>query len=167
MTSSTTARRTTSGLSMLVAVTPARGVGEDRAAVNETNAGLRVALADGAGGTGGGARAADDAIAAILAAPEAPRWLDVLREIDRAAARGPGRCTAVVVELTATGLHGASVGDSGAWMFGDDASDLTADALLALVRLPSGGLQDDVGIVLVRAQYPDRRLSRGYGTGQS
>ena len=207
MTSSTTARRTTSGLSVLVAVTPARSMGEDRAAVIETNAGLRVALADGAGGTGGGARAADDAIAAILAAPEAPQWLDVLREIDRAAARGPGRCTAVVVELTATGLHGASVGDSGAWLFGDDAIDLTADqrvkplvgdgaqpfaftapalghrtlavasdglwryarsaeiataarlptleeaaaALLALVRLPSGGLQDDVAIVLVRA----------------
>lgn len=195
----------------LVQVSPARGAGEDRAVAIARGDGVVLAVADGAGGTGGGARAADAVIAAVIdalrAAPTPPSWPDALAALDAALPRlGPGQATAVVVEVTAAGLRGASVGDSGAWLIDDDLVDLTADqrrkpllgagatpvaftagpladrtlllasdglwryarpadivaaarrtdladaaaALLALVRLPSGGLPDDVAIVLAR-----------------
>ncbi|MBL8623485.1 MAG: hypothetical protein JNK64_19415 [Myxococcales bacterium] len=193
----------------LVQVTPARGADEDRAAAVARGDGVVLALADGAGGTGGGARAADAVIAGLIAAPTPSSWTDALAALDAALPRlGPGQATAVVVEVTAAGLRGASVGDSGAWLVGDDLVDLTADqrrkpllgagatpvaftagpladrtlvlasdglwkyarpadvadaarhpdlaaaaaALLALVRLPSGGLPDDVALVLARAR---------------
>ena len=193
----------------VVQVTPARGAGEDRAAAVARGDGVVLALADGAGGTGGGARAADAASAGLSAAPTPSSWTDALAARDAALPRlGPGQATAVVVEVTAAGLRGASVGDSGAWLVGDDLVDLTADqrrkpllgagatpvaftagpladrtlvlasdglwkyarpadiaaaarhpdlaaaaaALLALVRLPSGGLPDDVALVLARAR---------------
>lgn len=191
----------------LTRVTPARGAGEDRVAITTNDAGAVIALADGAGGTGGGARAAEAIVAALTTAPAPPSWLDALRALDATLPRlGPGLATAVVVEIGAAGLQGASVGDSGAWLIGDVVADLTAAqrpkpllgagatpieftapplldrtllvasdglwkyarpvdiaaaarlpdladaaaALLALVRLPSGGLPDDVAIVLVR-----------------
>lgn len=193
----------------LVQISPARGAGEDRAAAVARGDGVVLALADGAGGTGGGARAADAVIAALSAAPTPSSWTDALAALDAALPRlGPGQATAVVVEVTAAGLRGASVGDSGAWLIGDDLVDLTADqrrkpllgagatpvaftagpladrtlvlasdglwkyarpadisaaarltdlaaaaaALLALVRLPSGDLPDDVALVLARAR---------------
>ncbi len=199
--------RGASSLVTLVRVTPARGAGEDRVAVMTNDAGAVIALADGAGGTGGGARAAEAIVAALTTAPAPTSWRDALGALDAALPRlGPGLATAVVVELRAAGLRGASVGDSGAWLVGDGIVDLTAGqrlkpllgagatpiaftappladrtllvasdglwkyarpvdiaaaarlldladaaaALLALVRLPSGGLPDDVAIVLVR-----------------
>jgi len=131
----------------------------------------------------------------------------LLADVDRAAVRLGGQTTAVVVAVSASGIDGASVGDSGAWRIdGEQIDELTerqrrkplvgaggepvgfragplrgttllvasdgllryaaprdiariatgpdlaaaARALVELVRLPSGGLQDDVAIVLCR-----------------
>jgi PPM family protein phosphatase len=176
--------------------------GHDRAAVIERPEGLVVALADGAGGTGNGAMAAQAVIDAVAAGQE---W----QALDDDPARlAHGQTTAVVLTVDATGIIGASVGDSEAWLIGDDVVNLTerqvrkpllgsgcmpvgfaagpigdatllvasdglvryakqhdiariargadvgaaARALVELVRLPSGGFQDAVAVVLVRAR---------------
>jgi serine/threonine protein phosphatase PrpC len=100
--------------------------GEDRLAVVRTPAGAVMVVADGAGGVGGAAVAAQSICDFILAhAPRAigdPRvWADALREADAllAAASHGGQTTAVVVELNGLGICGASVGDSGAWVVTD------------------------------------------------
>lgn len=169
---------------------------------------LVLALADGAGGTHSGATAAQAIIDAVRDAEPGTNWAALLEELDLDGARlGHGQSTAVIVEVTARGLTGASVGDSGAWLVrGDAVIDLTAGqarkplvgdgaaactfehatldaetvlvasdgllryareqdiariasgpdlaaaarALVELVRLPTGGLQDDVSVVLGR-----------------
>ena len=206
-----------------VLVIAMRGTGQDRAAVLETDDGLVVALADGAGGTGNGAVAAQaviDAIATTASAP--PAWTALLSQLDHDPRRlGLGQTTAILLSVTRHGLRGASVGDSAAWLLrGSHLDDLTAGqarkpllgagchpvaihagplagatllvasdglfryakpadvlhvasgpdlaaasaALVDLVRLPTGSLQDDVAIVLVREtsnRPPDvRRGSR-------
>ncbi|MGO9946962.1 MAG: protein phosphatase 2C domain-containing protein [Steroidobacteraceae bacterium] len=188
------------------------GRGEDRVLVGQFGARTLAIVADGAGGTGGGAAAA--AMACSIAAqrlrtqgPGTPEdWARCLYEVDQALARTGGQCTAVVVEISGAQVFGASVGDSGAWMFtgraiidltenqhrkpllgSDEAlpmgfgpvelsgrlliatdglfkyateSDIAKRALglplneaieqlIAGVRLPSGALQDDVGIILI------------------
>jgi serine/threonine protein phosphatase PrpC len=193
----------------VVEIAATRGAGEDRAAVLERDGSLVVALADGAGGTGNGAAASQaivDAVAGV--GSDAHDWSDLLQQLDRDGARlGHGQSTAVVVSITASGISGASVGDSGAWLVGGtDIVDLTegqarkplvgagctpfrihagglagrtlvvasdgllrygkrrdiariasgadlaaaAQALVDLVRLRSGALQDDVAVVLCR-----------------
>jgi PPM family protein phosphatase len=190
------------------------GRGEDRLLVEHCEARTLAVVADGAGGTGGGAAAA--AMACSIAAqrlrtgstgtPE--DWQSCLYEVDRALAQSGGQCTAVVVEIAAGRVFGASVGDSGAWILtGKAIIDLTAsqhrkpllgsdealpigfgpielsgrlliatgglfkcatesdiakramgvsvnealEQLIAGVRLRSGALQDDVGIILLEA----------------
>lgn len=199
-----------------VVVRGARGAGQDRAAVAPVGDELIVALADGAGGTGGGDVAAQAIVdAAVAAAPARPTWATLLDELDGDPRLGGGQATAVLLTFGDAGLAGASVGDSGAWIVdGDRVVDLTAHqqrkplvgsgalpvafmhgpvgdatllvasdglwkyaphaalaraarapglddaarALLDLVRLPDGGLQDDVAIVLVRrGLHEDRR----------
>lgn len=194
-------------------IAASRGGGQDRAASFTTaDGGLIVALADGAGGTGGGGEAAQAVIDAVDAAVHDGRigqWDELLADLDRAPARlGYGQTTAVIARTDASAIVGASVGDSGAWLIGDDLRivDLTASqhrkpllgsgafvtpfaagplglrtllvasdglfkyaqpsdiariatqvdlraaasALIGLARLPSGGLQDDIAVVLVR-----------------
>jgi serine/threonine protein phosphatase PrpC len=182
----------------------AGSAGQDRAAVFEPGSGLVVALADGAGGMGGGAEAATAVIEAARAATHAD-WGELLVELD--GIPQSGQTTAIVLSIDDRGIRGASVGDSaaclvrggalveltrgqsrkpllfggasphgfahgplagatlvvasdGLWNYaprpaiaelaaGDDL-EAAADALVDLVRLPSGELQDDVAIVLVR-----------------
>lgn len=192
----------------VVEIAAARRHGDDRAQVFTTADGIVIALADGAGGTGNGARAAQ----AIIDAAGTSRTTDLcalLDELDADGARlGHGQSTAVLLAVSETGISGASVGDSGAWLIvGANAVDLTAGqqrkplvgdgcvsyriaappladgtllvasdgllryakeadiariasgadlhaaarALVDLVRLPNGQLQDDVSIVLCRA----------------
>ena len=189
------------------------GGGQDRAAVfTLPDDSLVVALADGAGGTGGGAAAAQSVIDAVGELARDDRhvgWVEVLTALDHDPSRlGHGQTTAVVLRIDASGIVGASVGDSGAWILstGQNIVDLTAlqhrkpllgdnaivtpcdsgppghstllvasDGLLKYVprsdiariatgpdlrsaaaslvdraRLPSGGLQDDIAVVLVR-----------------
>jgi PPM family protein phosphatase len=198
---------------------------QDRAEVIETGPGLVIVVADGAGGRAGAARAAEvvvqmtrQAVSAIPARKIGdPRtWSRLLAEMDQALLDDPaaGETTAVVAALSAAGIAGASVGDSGAWLItpkGYDelterqhpkpflgtgaaipipfsarrfdgtllmASDglfkytspesicevaleaeieETAKRLVDLVRLRSGGLPDDISVVLCR---PSARVSR-------
>ncbi|MCB9751185.1 MAG: SpoIIE family protein phosphatase [Myxococcales bacterium] len=103
------------------------GRGQDRAACFAFPGRVVLALADGAGGMGGGAWAADAVIEAVSASAAARRddWAVVLRELDARLADA-GRTTAVVVELRGGSLSGASVGDSEAWRFGASTIELTA-----------------------------------------
>jgi PPM family protein phosphatase len=186
-----------------------RGAGQDRARVQEVGDSVVIALADGAGGTGGGSKAAQAVVDAVFAAPsQAPAWPSLLADLDRDVVRlGGGQTTAIILSVTCTGVAGAAVGDSGAWIIRDTGvEDLTvgqlpkpllgagcipsvvggpslqggtllvasdglikyasqasiariasgadlafaAHALVDLVRLPSGELQDDISIVLCR-----------------
>lgn len=198
---------------------PRRGDGQDRVSVSSTRDRIVIALADGAGGTAGGERAASaviDAVAAALSGADGPErgggviddWVAVLTELELDPDRlGPGQTTAVVATVTQGGIRGASAGDSGAWVIrGGEIEDLTraqhrkpligdhsialpfqsgplaggtlvvasdglwryarpeaiarvasgpdlaaaARELVALVRLPSGEVPDDVSIVLCR-----------------
>lgn len=183
--------------------------GEDRLAVRTHAAHTVVVVADGAGGVGGGAAAAQRICDAVVATTgDDVDWAHLLAGLDAAMARdpSPGWSTAVVVEIRAGRVRGASVGDSAAFVvaagglrelsarqrrkpllgsgeavpvaFGPEpldgrllvASDglvkyvahgrlasiagasSTAGAAAALLdacRLPAGGLQDDVAIVLL------------------
>jgi PPM family protein phosphatase len=196
--------------SYAIEIAAARGRGQDRAAVIARSGGaLVVALADGAGGTVAGERAAAAIVDGVGARSDGTAgWDEWLFDLDAAPARlGGGQSTAVILAVTAQGVLGASVGDSGAWVIrGAGIDDLTegqarkplvgagcrpfaisapplaggtllvasdgllryakpaeialyaaghdlaaaAKALIDLVRLPTGGLQDDVSVVLVR-----------------
>jgi serine/threonine protein phosphatase PrpC len=217
----------------VVAASPT-GAGQDRADIrHRSDGGLTIALADGAGGTGHGALAADAVLAAVAAhhdhPPTANPWRALLLHLDHPTRVANGQTTAVILTVTPTRITGASVGDSAAWLISsrsvsasptpaDSIVELTAGqrrkpllgaesqlppltidhpplaadatllvasdglfsyakpsdivrvihsidladpadphaltrtitALVDLVRLPSGGLQDDVSIVLVR-----------------
>ncbi|WP_437724359.1 protein phosphatase 2C domain-containing protein [Sorangium sp. So ce861] len=107
---------------------------EDRLEVFCRGARWTIAVADGAGGIAGGARAASDAVGAAAAfGAEAARttadWCAFLRDLDRRLAEGrhAGETTLVVVQVAEGAVHGASVGDSRAWMIHEGSPlDLTA-----------------------------------------
>jgi PPM family protein phosphatase len=197
------------GFIHVTTVVGVRGAGQDRAGVQDVGDGVVIALADGAGGTGDGSKAAQAVVDAVIAAAsQGPAWPSLLAELDRDAVRlGGGQTTAIILSVTCTGIVGAAVGDSSAWIIRDTgiedltagqhrkpllgagcvpavvrgrsleggtllvASDglikyasqasiariasgadlaLAARALVDLVRLRSGALQDDVSIVLCR-----------------
>src|ERR1044072_7940268 len=97
---------------------------QDRVEIIAQSSSLVLVLADGAGGTGGGAEAAEMVVkrvrqwAQTTSLPDEADWCRCLSEIDSALATHPtaGETTAVVVSLTPTRIMGASVGDSGAWI---------------------------------------------------
>ena len=107
--------------------------GEDRLAIEATDQGLLVVVADGAGGTGGGAQAAqavcDAAVAAVRKQnTEGGSWSARLTEMDLALVKAGhgGLSTAVVAEVLDGQVVGASVGDSCAWLVSlGEVSDLT------------------------------------------
>ena len=108
-----------------------RGRGQDRCRVEEHQTGLLVCVADGAGGLGGGAEAADAVIAAKF--PLEPRtplsWESHLTALDHFITRSAsmGETTGVVLSLSAGRVTGASVGDSIALLVESDrVLDLTA-----------------------------------------
>jgi serine/threonine protein phosphatase PrpC len=168
----------------VVEVVGARGAGQHRAVAHTTADGVLIVLADGAGGTANGAQAAQAVTDTVLSAAEGGQdWVRVLAQLDRdEVLLHGGQATAVVVVVTADGLDGASVGDSGAWVIrgteiGDGTLLVASDGLLkyakpadiariaggadlqavaqelvALVRLRSGALQDDVSIVVCRGR---------------
>jgi len=203
------ARMTTGRYEHVVEIAAARALGQDRADVFVLPDGLVVALADGAGGIGSGEVAAQALVdAAGASSTETSDWTTVIESVDRDLGRlGHGETTAVVLSMNAHGISGASVGDSGAWLVGNEVIDLTerqvrkplvgggcdpvafhcgplgiatllvasdgllryakqqdivrvarqgdlavaARALIDLVRLRSGALQDDVSVVLCRS----------------
>jgi serine/threonine protein phosphatase PrpC len=110
-----------------VEVIAARGAGQDRAEVFTRGDGMVVALADGAGGTGNGAIAAQAVVDAVGAAGPGTDWAALLATLDRDSRRlRGGQSTAVVLEISGAAISGASVGDSGAW----------------LITVPSAGVTD-------------------------
>lgn len=106
---------------------------EDRVAVVPVLGGHVLVLADGAGGRSGGRAAAEGVIRLALdqaraLASDSLEPVELLRAIDAALAGDPvaGEATAVVAVVTPSQVHGASVGDSGAWLVsGDPVTDLT------------------------------------------
>lgn len=195
---------------------PAHGAGEDRVRVVERDGQLIVVVADGAGGLGGGATAAELVVSMVSSSPadsqpthDARYWVSKLLDIDAALARaGGGQAAAVAASVCRGEVVGAAVGDAVAWLISpSEILDLTVQAarkpllgdgaaiprpfgpvrlasstlllatdglwkyaarqvigqrvlraatpgpcteLIDAVRLRSGGLQDDVGVVLVR-----------------
>jgi serine/threonine protein phosphatase PrpC len=116
-----------------VKVLPAPGAGEDRAITVPTPGGYLVAVADGAGGTGGGSAAADSLIAFLSKFTEkagSTDWVAALCTFDDdlAARRSGGQTTGVVAFVNGDCVTGASVGDSSAWLItpAGDTTDLTA-----------------------------------------
>ena len=103
------------------------GRGEDRLAIERVEARVLVVVADGAGGTAAGDRAAEatcDAVVRAFHASEVDRstWAGYLRTIDSmiiAAGHG-GVSTAVIVEVVDGLVSGASVGDSSAWIISEN-----------------------------------------------
>jgi serine/threonine protein phosphatase PrpC len=96
---------------------------------------LVLVVADGAGGLSGGAEAAEFLVRRVreLASPSiiAPEGVSgLLESADRemAAAGAYGETTGVVVAASESGIVGASVGDSGAWIISSSGvDDLTAN----------------------------------------
>jgi PPM family protein phosphatase len=109
------------------------GPGQDRLAVERLAERVFIVVADGAGGTGGGGRAAQSVCDAAVEAfrdRSARRgcWDACLRKIDTVLARAGygGMSTAVVAEIDDGRVFGASVGDSCAWLVSrDGVLDLT------------------------------------------
>ena len=196
-----------------------RGKCEDRVEIFEGADRVVLVVADGAGGVGSGDQAAECVVREVKAAFKATTtesgWVAVLSEID--CRIGVGESTAVIVDVSPSGLCGASVGDSQAWLIRDrELDDLTSGQvrkpllgsgeakpvgfrresfaglllvatdgfcnyvkrpelvrriadfelcevprkLVEMVRLKSGELWDDVGIVACRKQRPRRPRQR-------
>ncbi len=121
---------------------------EDRAALLEYDEGIVAVVADGAGGTGGGAEAARGVIEAVRHLGwqrESERWVELLGRLD--SSLSPGQTTAVIVAVSATGLGGASVGDSEAWWWDGPAEQALTQAQRRKPLLGSGSAVP-VGFVL-------------------
>jgi len=92
---------------------------------------ILLAVADGAGGTGSGAQAAEAALAAFpggdLAALDPAALACHLAAADARVATTGGETTCVLAVVSGGVVRGASVGDSQAWLVGDDGTvvDLT------------------------------------------
>jgi serine/threonine protein phosphatase PrpC len=102
---------------------------DDRVLVSLLDDRVVIAVADGAGGTGGGGAAADAVVrevrdqAAHCSTEE--DWIRLINQLDQQIS--PGETTTVVVDITLDRITGASVGDSCAWIVHDgEVSNLTA-----------------------------------------
>ena len=96
---------------------------QDRAEILRCADRVLLAVADGAGGIAGGGEAADLTMRLVRESAESLKTTNdcrrLLEEIDMQLARNKpcGETTAVVLVVHATGVFGASVGDSIVWMF--------------------------------------------------
>jgi serine/threonine protein phosphatase PrpC len=95
--------------------------GQDRALAAPTAGGYLVAVADGAGGSGDGAAAAERLITGLAKLADlavSTDWFQALLELDdELLAQRPGCLTTCVVAYVSAGrIVGASVGDSQAWL---------------------------------------------------
>jgi PPM family protein phosphatase len=107
--------------------------GQDRAIAIPTAGGYLVAVADGAGGTGGGPVAAECLIAFVSRLTEkaaSTDWFDALCAFDDELSARPlsGHTTGIVAFIGSERVIGASVGDSSAWLISPSKRtiDLTA-----------------------------------------
>jgi serine/threonine protein phosphatase PrpC len=107
--------------------------GQDRAIAVPASGGYLVAVADGAGGTGGGAVAAESLIAFVERLAEdaaSTDWLAALRTFDDELSAHPsgGQTTGIIAFIDREQIMGASVGDSSAYLIlsSGHARELTA-----------------------------------------
>src|SRR5579862_1626477 len=104
----------------------AEGPCQDRAQILDLDDRVLLIVADGAGGTSGGAEAAELAVHHVvehahdLRSAPGPTWFDLFANVDRSIAASPrgGQTTLVLAVVDDRGVHGMSVGDSGAWLIG-------------------------------------------------
>lgn len=130
----------TMGLEFALRLQGATRTGQDRAITLPLAGGYLLAVADGAGGTAGGAEAAEFVLWSLHDVRDhSADWAGTLRRIDRelASRSGPGETTVVVAHLGPTGIDGASVGDSSAWLIHEQ--DACIDLTSAQVRKPLVG----------------------------
>jgi serine/threonine protein phosphatase PrpC len=116
-------------LSIAVRVHGSVGPGQDHAGAFDLDGGLVLVVADGAGGTSGGAEAAQSVIDAVgeLEASDT-NWVSFLGKLDGqlSADASVGETTAVIAFIRDGYVHGASVGDSEAWLVDEgQVADLT------------------------------------------
>jgi serine/threonine protein phosphatase PrpC len=197
-----------------------RECNQDRIAVFDSDERTILVVADGAGGIGGGEIAASYVVEQVRLRSRENHladWCALLSQIDHS--MPAGEATGVIIEVTASGIRGASVGDSQAWIVRDgEIQNLTqqqrrkpllgsgeavpvafehaaldglliaatdgfcnyvdrrklgptiaqawfptlAAELLKLVRLPSGDLWDDVGIIVCRRRPMQRPRVKHY-----
>jgi PPM family protein phosphatase len=114
-----------------IKVLPASG--QDRAIAVPSARGYLVAVADGAGGTGGGAAAAERLMAILTSLTQGAAstdWFAALCTFDDELSASPsgGQTTGVVAYVDSDRILGASVGDSSAWLISPtgEPTDLTA-----------------------------------------
>jgi PPM family protein phosphatase len=107
-----------------ILVVPAARSGDDRAGAFIRPEGYVLVLADGAGGTFGGAAAADPVLdsAPAFSSGSVADCARFLENLDRRL-ENVGQTTAVVAVVSGGTVYGASVGDSGAWLI--DAGGIT------------------------------------------
>lgn len=110
-------------------IVAAHGPGQDQVLVLQAGARVVLAVADGAGGRSGGGEASHlaitlirDRIGEVRDSNDSARLLSA---IDEAIERNPiaGESTGALAIVDETGIFGASVGDSGAWVFGAHTPD--------------------------------------------
>jgi serine/threonine protein phosphatase PrpC len=130
-----------SGFELAILNRACRAGGQDRAAAWPREPGLIVALAEGAGGVGGGASAAQAIVDAAQAwTPLGKTADDLIRDLDRGlSSTTGGQSTAVILSLLATGIVGASVGDSGAWIVREGSAEDVTGAQCRKPLVGSGG----------------------------
>jgi PPM family protein phosphatase len=112
---------------------------EDRAAHFATSTGFVLVVADGAGGTGYGASAAEAVLARVAASGEladAAACIAALADVD--ATLRSGETTAVVAAIVGGAIHGASVGDSAAWLIDGDGCRVLSEGQVRKPLLGSG-----------------------------
>lgn len=106
---------------------------QDRVAVLEHKGGTVLIVADGAGGTVRGEEAAQAIIEASIiklasaaTLPGAADWCEFLLQLDTKLTQLGGQSTVVIASVSSTGIEGASIGDSIAWLVGENSyQDLT------------------------------------------
>jgi PPM family protein phosphatase len=108
-------------MDVAILVESAGAIGDDRAGAFDFAGGQLLVVADGAGGTSGGAAAAQAVVDHLrdLSANVEQDWVEVLSRLDRhlSSSASFGETTAVVAFVTSERIVGASVGDSVGWMF--------------------------------------------------
>jgi serine/threonine protein phosphatase PrpC len=125
------------------------GQGQDRVAIFPFGASVIIAVADGSGGTSGGAEAADSVIQMVgrrvqdspddVANSDGNDWCDVLRAIDRGLSRSHGgQTTAVLIIVSSEAIVGATVGDSDAWIITSERHEILTSESLRKPLLGSG-----------------------------
>jgi serine/threonine protein phosphatase PrpC len=135
--------------------------GEDRAIAMPTAEGYLVAVADGAGGTGGGAAAAERLItflAKLAQEAASADWFAALCEFDDdlSACPSSGLTTGIVAFVDSQRVRGASVGDSSAWLISP--SGETADLTVRQRRRPLLGSGEALPVQFESERFGERVL---------